>query len=63
MTITLAADTGRAAARRPPIAPAVFDRRDEDGVVVPPDAAPPTQRQDAVRAAPGSPAPVAEVRA
>lgn len=62
MKITLAADTGRAAARRLPIAPAVFDRRDEDGVVVP-DAALPAQRQDAVRAAIGCPAAVTEVRA
>ncbi|MFI2190401.1 ferredoxin [Streptomyces sioyaensis] len=62
MKITLAADTGLAA-RRVPIVPAVFDRRDEDGVVVPPDAAPPTQRQDAVRGAAGSPAAVTEVRA
>ncbi|SOE09907.1 hypothetical protein SAMN06272775_0966 [Streptomyces sp. 2323.1] len=63
MKITLAADPGRADVRRVPIAPAAFDRRDEDGVVVPPAAAPPAQRPDAVRADPRPPAPVTEVRA
>ncbi|MFI0902739.1 ferredoxin [Streptomyces sioyaensis] len=62
MKITLAADTGRAGGRRVSFAPEAIDRRDEDAVV-PPDAAPTAQREDAVRAAAGCPAAVIEVRA
>ncbi|KAA6212739.1 ferredoxin [Streptomyces albofaciens JCM 4342] len=51
MNITLDADKCCAAGQCVLVAPEVFDQRDEDGIVVLLDAAPPADQHDAVREA------------
>ncbi|MFD9812206.1 MULTISPECIES: ferredoxin [Streptomyces] len=64
MKITLDADKCCAAGQCVLVAPEVFDQRDEDGVVVLLDDAPPAERHDAVReAAAFCPAGVIELHA
>ncbi|MFG2222888.1 ferredoxin [Streptomyces sp. NPDC048644] len=64
MKITIAADKCCAAGQCVLIAPEVFDQRDEDGVVVVLDDAPPAAQHDAVReAAAICPAAVIELHA